>query len=78
MGNPYYEMLALLGNGGKTEMALAVLTNAAEGTFSMEGREIPVAGRAVGLVLEADAEGDSFLCAGNAAGWFVVCHLEEC
>ena len=78
MGNPYYEMLGLLGNSSKTELGLAVLLDAAEATFSMEGQEIPMAGRAAGLVLEPDQEGNTFLCAGNAGGWFVVCPLVEC
>lgn len=78
IGNPYYQMLGLLGAGGKMELALATLTNVEEGVFSIEGRKIPLAGRAKGMVLENSDEGGTFLCVGNQAGWFVVCRLEEC
>lgn len=78
IGNPYYQMLGLLGTGGQPELTLATLINAADGVFSKEGREIPLAGRAKGLVLESIDEGGTFLCVGNQAGWFVVCRLEEC
>lgn len=78
IGNPYYQMLGLLGRSGATELTSAVLVDAADGRFSVEGRRIPIAGRAKGLVLEATDEGGMFLCAGNAGGWFVLCRLEEC
>ena len=77
MGNPYYQMLGLLGTGGQPQLALAVLTDAAEGRFSIEGREIPQAGRAKGLVLESTDEGGTLLCVGNRSGWFILCRLEE-
>ena len=77
-GNPYYQMLGLLGTGGQLQLALATLTDVENGRFSMEGRKIPLAGRAMGLVLESTDEGGTFLCVGNQAGWFVVCRLEEC
>lgn len=78
IGNPYYEMLGLLGSGGKPELTLAVLIDVDKGRFSAEGRSIPIAGRAKGLVLEETDEGGIFLCAGTAGGWFVLCRLEEC
>lgn len=75
-GNPYYSLLGLL-DDRSVGLAVALLDNAEEERFLIEGRSAPVAGRAKGLVIEAADEGGSFLCAGSREGWFVLCRLEE-
>ena len=75
-GNPYYSLLGLMDNPS-VRLAVALLDNAEQERFLVEGRPAPVAGRAKGLVIEATDEGGSFLCAGSREGWFVLCRLEE-
>ena len=75
-GNPYYSLLGLMDHTS-VQLAVAILDDAQQARFLMEGRAVSIAGRAKGLVIQAADEGGSFLCAGSREGWFVLCRLEE-
>ena len=75
-GNPYYSLLGLRDHTA-IQLAVATLKSVEEERFLVEGRQAPIAGRAMGLTIEATDEGGSFLCAGSRAGWFLLCRLEE-
>ena len=75
-GNPYYSLLGLMDHKS-VQLAVAVLDDAEQARFSVEGRRASIAGRARGLEIRAADEGGSFLCAGSREGWFVLCRLEE-
>ncbi len=74
--NPYYRMLEMMdGTGAKA--VFATLHRYDREEFRVEGRRVPIAGRAKGLTLSFEDEGGLFLCLGDRSGLFVLCRLEE-